>query len=95
MIDGAFPKTVQDRLLRRIGDEMRKLDLSGIDPPRLRPGTIGPIARALGGASLPLFDRSRRRQPAAASTAISSTSMPSPAPASAARPKPTAGASKA
>ena len=57
VIDGAFPKTVQERLLRRIGDEMRKLDLSGIRPPRLRAGTIGPIARALGGASLPLFDR--------------------------------------
>ena len=57
VIDGAFPKTVQERLPRRIGDEMRKLDLSGIRPPRLRAGTIGPIARALGGASLPLFDR--------------------------------------
>jgi hypothetical protein len=32
-------------------------DLSGIDPPQIRPGSIGPIARALGGASLPLFDR--------------------------------------
>jgi hypothetical protein len=34
-----------------------RLDLSGIDAPRLVPGSIGPIARALGGASLPLFDR--------------------------------------
>ena len=57
MIDGAFPEPVQDRLLAGIGAELRGLDLSGIDPPRLRAGTIGPIARALGGASLPLFDR--------------------------------------
>ena len=45
------------RLIAAVGGELGRLDLSGIDPPRLRPGSIGPIARALGGASLPLFDR--------------------------------------
>lgn len=57
VIDGAFPPQVRDRLIARVRGEMRRLDLSGIDPPELRAGTIGPIARALGGASLPLFDR--------------------------------------
>ena len=57
LIDGAFPQAVQTRLLTAVDAELRRLDLSGIDPPELRPGTIGPVARALGGASLPLFDR--------------------------------------
>jgi predicted NBD/HSP70 family sugar kinase len=57
VIDGAFPRAVQARLLAAIGAELRQLDLSGIDAPELRPGSIGPLARALGGASLPLFDR--------------------------------------
>jgi len=57
VIDGAFPEAVRVRLLHAIGAELNKLDLSGIEPPDLRAGSIGPIARALGGASLPLFDR--------------------------------------
>lgn len=36
---------------------LNRLDLAGLQRPDLRPGTIGPIARALGGASLPLFER--------------------------------------
>ncbi|MFO1104791.1 MAG: ROK family transcriptional regulator [Amaricoccus sp.] len=57
IIDGAFPKPVQARLVEAVAAEFRKINLSGIEPPRLRAGSIGPIARALGGASLPLFDR--------------------------------------
>ena len=57
VVDGAFPRRVQERLVHAIEAELRRLDLSGIEPPQLRLGTIGPIARALGGASLPLFDR--------------------------------------
>jgi predicted NBD/HSP70 family sugar kinase len=57
VIDGALPAPVLRRLIGNTDREMRRLDLSGIEPPQLRPGTIGPIARALGGASLPLFDR--------------------------------------
>jgi hypothetical protein len=48
---------VQARLVAAVGTELARLDLSGIHPPTLRAGSIGPIARALGGASLPLFDR--------------------------------------
>ena len=57
MIDGAFPAPVRERLITAVAVELERLDLSGIDRPELRPGSIGPIARALGGASLPLFDR--------------------------------------
>jgi predicted NBD/HSP70 family sugar kinase len=57
VIDGAFPLAVRQRLLDGIGAELKRIDLSGIDPPQLRFGSIGSIARALGGASLPLFDR--------------------------------------
>lgn len=57
VIDGAFPAAVRERLIAEVAGELARLDLSGIDPPALRPGSIGPIARALGGASLPLFDR--------------------------------------
>lgn len=57
LIDGAFPPDVLARLLAAAAAELAALDLSGIDPPELRPGALGPIARALGGASLPLFDR--------------------------------------
>jgi predicted NBD/HSP70 family sugar kinase/predicted DNA-binding transcriptional regulator len=57
VIDGALPEAVKARLLARIDAELTRLDLSGITRPEVRPGSIGPIARALGGASLPLFER--------------------------------------
>lgn len=33
------------------------MDLSGIQTPSIEPGSLGPAARALGGATLPLLDR--------------------------------------
>ena len=54
MIDGAFPERVQDRLLAAIGAAMRRLDLSGIEPPQLRARQHRPDR-----------PRARRRQPAA------------------------------
>jgi predicted NBD/HSP70 family sugar kinase len=57
LIDGAFPAEVQGRLIAAVGTALGALDLSGIEPPELRPGALGPLARAIGGASLPLFDR--------------------------------------
>lgn len=57
VIDGAFPADVQTRLIGQVRQAISRLDTSGIDVPVLRAGSIGPIARALGGASLPLFDR--------------------------------------
>jgi hypothetical protein len=57
IVDGPFPPAVLACLLKEIERGMGALDLSGLEPPQLRQGTLGPIARALGGASLPLFDR--------------------------------------
>lgn len=57
VIDGPFPADVHEQLLAQIEAELRRLDLSGITSPEVRRGAIGPLARALGGASLPLFDR--------------------------------------
>ncbi len=67
VIDGAFPVPLKTRLIDEISKRLDVLDLSGIERPRLYPGSIGSIARALGGASLPLFDRylveARNQQP--------------------------------
>ena len=57
VIDGSVPPDVRGRLIEGVRRELAALDLSGIDPPQLRAGSIGTAARALGGASLPLFDR--------------------------------------
>lgn len=57
LIDGAFPEPVKARMLAAVKEELGRLDLSGVEPPQLRAGGLGPISRALGGASLPLFDR--------------------------------------
>jgi predicted NBD/HSP70 family sugar kinase len=57
IIDGAFPAGIRDRLCTAIGDVLREIDHSGIDLPAIRAGSLGPLARALGGASLPLFER--------------------------------------
>ena len=57
IIDGAFPEAVHARLLAAVRSALSRLDLSGIVAPEVRPGSVGPVARALGGASLPLFDR--------------------------------------
>ena len=57
IVDGAFPEPVHARLLAAVRSELARLDLSGIVAPQIRAGSVGPVARALGGASLPLFDR--------------------------------------
>ena len=57
VIDGALPAPIEAALVARTRAALAAMDLSGIQPPAIKPGTIGPIARALGGASLPLFDR--------------------------------------
>ena len=57
LIDGAFPVSVRTRLVDRILAELKKLDLQGIEQPAVVEGTVGGEARAIGGASLPLFDR--------------------------------------
>jgi predicted NBD/HSP70 family sugar kinase len=57
VVDGSMPAPVRDRLIDAVAAGIAGLDTSGIAMPPLRAGSLGPIARALGGASLPLFDR--------------------------------------
>jgi predicted NBD/HSP70 family sugar kinase len=57
MIDGGFPSHIRARLVELVSVEISRIDTQGIALPRLEEGGLGPVARALGGASLPLFDR--------------------------------------
>ena len=57
VLDGSFPPEVRMRLVDATAGAIGRLDTSGVNVPELRPGSIGPMARALGGASLPLFER--------------------------------------
>ena len=57
MIDGWMPADVRAALVERTRERLSRISVAGIDIPDLRPGTIGPDARALGAASLPLSER--------------------------------------
>jgi predicted NBD/HSP70 family sugar kinase len=57
VIDGSFPPPVRTDLIDRIAAGIGRLDTAGIEPPALKPGSLGAVSRALGGATLPLFDR--------------------------------------
>ncbi|EFL88160.1 ROK family transcriptional regulator [Ahrensia sp. R2A130] len=57
VIDGAFPPAIRARLVQAVDQALDRLDLSGIARPEPRSGTIGPDARAIGGASQPLLHR--------------------------------------
>jgi predicted NBD/HSP70 family sugar kinase len=57
IIDGGFPPAVRRRIVAATERAMRKLDLQGIRPPAVVEGRIGPNARAIGGACLPLLNR--------------------------------------
>lgn len=57
IVDGIFPPAVRDRLIAAIGREMARLPQTGLVAPTLRPGRIGPLARALGAAGLALSER--------------------------------------
>jgi predicted NBD/HSP70 family sugar kinase len=56
-IEGWMPAPVRAALAERTRAAFFRLDLSGIDPPEFREGTIGPNARALGAAAIPLTQR--------------------------------------
>ncbi len=55
IIDGAIPAAVRSRIVARTIEHMAKLDHQGLFPISVREGTIGPEARALGGAALPFL----------------------------------------
>ena len=57
MIDGWLPAPVRARIVEATRRALDRIDLSGTTPPAILPGTIGPRARSLGSASLPLSQR--------------------------------------
>lgn len=57
IIDGGFPDWVRHRLVKATIDAMNRLDLQGVVIPDIVEGEVGAQARAIGGASLPIFDR--------------------------------------
>jgi predicted NBD/HSP70 family sugar kinase len=57
MIDGWMPTEIRAEITRRTEAALYRLDLSGIEPPQVREGTVGAEARALGAAAIPLAQR--------------------------------------
>ncbi|MES1151347.1 MAG: ROK family transcriptional regulator [Dongia sp.] len=57
IIDGGFPPEVRQRIVAATKAAMLKLDLKGIQAPAIVEGQVGPDARAIGGACLPLLNR--------------------------------------
>jgi predicted NBD/HSP70 family sugar kinase len=57
VIDGGFPDWVRERIVRATIREAAKLDLQGVVMPEIAEGAVGAHARAIGGASLPIFAR--------------------------------------
>lgn len=57
LIDGWMPPFVRAEITRRTEAALYRLDLSGIEPPAIREGTVGADARALGAAAIPLSQR--------------------------------------
>jgi predicted NBD/HSP70 family sugar kinase len=57
LIDGWMPAAVRAEVVRRTEAAFLRLDLSGVEPPAIREGTVGAEARALGAAAIPLSQR--------------------------------------
>ncbi|MDR6664554.1 ROK family transcriptional regulator [Rhizobium sp. 1399] len=57
VIDGGFPDWVRRRIVQATIYEAEKLDLQGVVMPDIVEGVVGAQARAIGGASLPIFAR--------------------------------------
>jgi predicted NBD/HSP70 family sugar kinase len=55
IVDGAFPAAVRSRLVARIAAEVERLDRRGLSPAAVVEGSVGPEARAIGAAMLPLM----------------------------------------
>ncbi len=55
VIDGAFPLSVRGRLVEAVRMALDRLDRQGLSPLEIVEGSIGPDARAVGGAALPLL----------------------------------------
>lgn len=57
VIDGWMPAAIRARLVAAVTAALGKVDVEGLEIPRVHEGTVGIHARALGGASLPLSER--------------------------------------
>ena len=57
IIDGGVPAEIRDKIVAATRQEISTYDLRGLEVPKILPGTVGHLARALGAASLPLFDK--------------------------------------
>lgn len=57
LIDGWIPADVRAEVVRRTEAALHRLDLAGVTAPAIRAGSIGPEARALGAAAIPLSQR--------------------------------------
>lgn len=55
VIDGAFPNSVRRALAAAVRQECAKLQSAGLSKPEIVEGGLGPLARVLGGATLPLM----------------------------------------
>ena len=66
LIDGWLPSAIRTEITNRTRTALHRLDLSGVEAPVIREGTVGPEARALGAAAIPLSQRYLIDQNAAA-----------------------------
>ena len=57
VVDGWMPEALRTRLVARIADALAALDFTGLAMPEVRAGTVGPNARTLGAAAIPLSQR--------------------------------------
>lgn len=57
VLDGLLPPPWRDEVARRLVEAMARFNLSGLVPARVVTGSIGPLARVLGAALLPLHAR--------------------------------------
>lgn len=55
VIDGGFPSWVRKRIVNETIEAVKRLDLQGVIIPDIIEGKVGSHARAIGGASLPIF----------------------------------------
>ncbi|WGI22302.1 ROK family transcriptional regulator [Amylibacter sp. IMCC11727] len=56
-VEGWMPETMRSDLVQRLRAEIAKISAAGVQKPVVAEGSIGPDARALGAASLPLSKR--------------------------------------
>lgn len=66
IIDGWMPEHVRQRLVASTRRHFARLNRAGTEPLDIREGSVGPNARALGAATLPLAERFLTGQPAPA-----------------------------